>query len=305
MELLQLRYFLEVAQSEHMTRSAEKLHIAQPSLSQSIRRLEAELGVPLFAAKGRNIVLTEYGRFLKEKLEPLLRRLDALPEQMRQMADPERTTLRLQVSAASLIVSEAIIEYRRDHEKTDFQFMLGEDESLFDISIESQPVGAGPDGDGGCFFVDERIYLAVPDAPRFNGLSRVRLRDFKGARFISLIAQKRFRQACDHFCHEAGFVPHISFESDSATTVRNMISAHMGVGFWPAFSWGRLDERGMRLLEITEPLCSRRIAIRLRKNRVDSRVVEHFYRFLCAYFTRRMQETKLVPDDGSVLNIGE
>lgn len=305
MELLQLRYFLEVAQSEHITRSAEKLHIAQPSLSQSIRRLEAELGVPLFAARGRNIELTEYGRFLKEKLEPLLRRLEALPEQMRQMADPERTTLHLRVSAASLIVSESIIEYRRNHEKVDFQFMLGEDENLFDISIESLPVETGGEADDSSFFVDENICLAVPDDPRFDGISQVRLRDFQKARFISLIAQKRFRQACDHFCHEAGFVPHISFESDSATTVRNMITAHMGVGFWPAFSWGRLEERGMRLLEITEPLCRRRIAIRLQKNRVDSRVVEHFFRFLCDFFSHRMLETQSVSGGANVLNIGE
>lgn len=72
MELTQLRYFMEVAESQHMTRSAEKLHVAQPALSRTIKRLEEELSVPLFAARGRNIVLTEYGRYLKEKLAPAL-----------------------------------------------------------------------------------------------------------------------------------------------------------------------------------------------------------------------------------------
>ena len=50
MELMQLKYFCEVAESQHMTRSAEKLHIAQPALSQAIHRLEGELGVSLSAA---------------------------------------------------------------------------------------------------------------------------------------------------------------------------------------------------------------------------------------------------------------
>ena len=126
MELLQLRYFLEVARTQHITRSAERLHIAQPSLSQSIKRLEAELGVPLFATRGRNIVLTEYGRFLQAKLEPLMQRLDALPGQLQAMADPEQTTICLHVTAASLIVTEAIIEYRRMHEKVNFRFLLGD-----------------------------------------------------------------------------------------------------------------------------------------------------------------------------------
>lgn len=70
-----------------------------------------------------------------------------------------------------------------------------------------------------------------------------------------------------------------------------MICAHMGVGFWPAFSWGRLAGSGMRLLDVVEPLCRRSIVIRLQKNRVDSRIVEDFYAFLCDFFMERMMES--------------
>ena len=79
MELTQLKYFYAVAENLHVTKTAEQLHIAQPALTQSVRRLEHELGHPLFAAKGRNIVLTEYGKYLKEQLAPILERLDTLP----------------------------------------------------------------------------------------------------------------------------------------------------------------------------------------------------------------------------------
>lgn len=289
MELQQLRYFMEVARTQHITRSAEKLHIAQPSLSQSIRRLENELGVKLFEARGRNIMLTEHGRFLRDKLEPLLQRLDALPEQIREMADPEQTTIRLHVTAASLIVSEAIIEYRRSHDKVNFQFLLGADASLFDVSIEGRFASTAAPKDG--FSLNEKIFLAVPNAPRYAELNRVRLNDFRSAGFISLVSHTQFRRICDSFCTEAGFYPHIAFESDSPDTVRNMISAHMGVGFWPAFTWGRLCSDDMRLLDISEPMCRRSIAIRLQKNRVDSRIVEDFYAFLCDYFMNRMLES--------------
>ena len=291
MELLQLRYFLEVARTQHITKSAEKLHIAQPSLSQSIKRLENELGVPLFAARGRNIVLTEYGRFLRDRLEPLIKRLDALPEQMREMADPEQTTIRLHVTAASLIVTEGIIEYRRRHEKTNFQFLLNEDASLFDVSIEGRTAALSGTEQENAFSLNEKIFLAVPNSPRFAAYTRVRLQDFRNAPFISLIARTQFRQMCDHFCAESGFSPHIAFESDSPDTVRNMISAHMGVGFWPAFTWGRPRSDGMRLLEISDPVCRRSIVIRLQKNRIDSRAVEDFYSFLCDYFMNRMMES--------------
>ena len=66
MELLQLEYFYAVAKTQHVTHTAEQLHIAQPALTQSIHRLEKELGVPLFHRSGRNIALTEYGVYLRK-----------------------------------------------------------------------------------------------------------------------------------------------------------------------------------------------------------------------------------------------
>lgn len=62
MNLLHLRYFVELAGIQHYTRAAEKLCITQPSLSHAIAQLEVELGVPLFEKSGRGVVLTPYGK---------------------------------------------------------------------------------------------------------------------------------------------------------------------------------------------------------------------------------------------------
>ena len=75
MDFMQIKYFLEVADSQHVTKSAKKLHVAQPALTKSIHRFEEELGVPLFTHKGRNIILTEYGRFLRDKFAPVMQEL--------------------------------------------------------------------------------------------------------------------------------------------------------------------------------------------------------------------------------------
>ena len=60
--LLHLRYFVELAQTEHYTRAAERLCITQPSLSHAIAQLESELGVPLFEKSGRGTKLTHFGQ---------------------------------------------------------------------------------------------------------------------------------------------------------------------------------------------------------------------------------------------------
>ena len=288
MELQQLRYFLEVAHNQHITRSAERLHISQPSLSQSIKRLERELGVPLLVSRGRNVELTEQGRFLRDRVQPIIDRLDALPDQLRELNDPEQTTICLHVSAASLIVSEAIIAYRRLHPRTGFRFLQGEDAHLFDVSISAETDGRRYPDSPDCFSCTEKIYLAVPATERYARLNKVRLADFRELGFISLDAHRQFRRICDQFCADAGFTPRIIFESDSPETVRNMIAAHMGVGFWPAFTWERPKPSDMRLLDVSDPPCRRSIVIRRQKNRLDLRIVDDFYDFLCDFFLARM-----------------
>ena len=120
MELLQLEYFYAVAQNQHMTRTAEQLHIAQPSLTQSIRRLEKELGVPLFYRSGRNIALTTYGEALQNALTPVLKTLHQIPTQLQQMALEREKTIRLNVLAASTLVTQALISYKKDHDGSAF-----------------------------------------------------------------------------------------------------------------------------------------------------------------------------------------
>ena len=61
MNLLYLRYFVELAHTQHYTRAAEHLCITQPSLSHAIAQMETELGVPLFEKNGRGIMLTHFG----------------------------------------------------------------------------------------------------------------------------------------------------------------------------------------------------------------------------------------------------
>ena len=73
MTLNQLRYFVTVAENGHLTRSASELMIAQPSLSQAIRKLEKELGFPLFCSKGRTLILTKEGQIFLPYAREVLR----------------------------------------------------------------------------------------------------------------------------------------------------------------------------------------------------------------------------------------
>lgn len=284
MELTQLRYFLEVARNEHMTKSAEKLHIAQPSLTKTIHNLEDELGVPLFVPSGRNIVLSEYGRYLKERLEPIMAELDGLPAAMQDLANLKNETIHVNVLAASIFVTEAIIEYKREHSEIKFEFLQNSREDIYDIRISTSPAAHGIVGYHADSYVClENIYVAVPNTERFRGRTGIHLSEIMNESFISLSDSREFRIVCDKLCQHAGFKPNIVFESDSPMAVKNMIASDMGLGFWPQFTWGREGDERIRLLNIEDCEFARNVVITHRLNKADNSNVLDFFKFICDY----------------------
>ena len=291
MELTQLRYFLEVAKTQHVTKSAETLHVAQPALTQAIHRLENELEVPLFSSKGRNIFLTPYGKYFYEKLEPLLKNLSELPENLREMAKTENATIHLNVLAASSLVTEAIIEYQKIDDALHIQIHQNEKNDMDDIRVTTEisaRTHENKTSDDSNFICTEKIFLAVPNIQEFQKKKEITFEEIKSIGqkwgFVSLLGSKHLRSICDKYCADAGIKPNIIFESDNPASVKNMIAANIGIGFWPEFSWGALDTSRVRLLKITKPDCKRDILITCKKNKAENSHVENFYKFLTGYF---------------------
>lgn len=286
MEITQLKYFLEVAESQHITQSASKLHIAQPALSQSIKRLEAELGVQLFDKSGRNIVLTKYGEYLKNQLVPIMDKLDSIPRTLQKMAKLDGETIHINVLAASTIITEAIIEYESTHNGINFQLFQSEQQGTPDIEITTEishtAVGENQ------FVIPEKIYLAVPNIEKYSKKS-IALADVSTEQFISLMGSKQFRYICDKFCHKADIHPHIVFESDSPYAVKNMIGANLGIGFWPEFTWGQVDNDKVKMLEISSPKCQRDIVITCNPTKLSNKNVSDFFNFLKSYLLKQKE----------------
>lgn len=277
MELQQLRYFLEVAHTQHITQSAEKLHIAQPALSQCIHRLENELGVKLFAQKGRNIVLTQYGKYFQSKVEGVVNTLDSLPEQLQIMAKTNYQTIHLKVLAATTLMTQAIIEYGNIHDDVKFQLLQNTDSDAFDIEITTE-MTYQPTDNPNQIACPEKIYLAVPNNDKYKNITSISLENVADESFISLMGSKQFRYICDKYCHRSGIVPKIIFESDSPEAVKNMIAANLGIGFWPEFTWGKVETDKVKLLEISNTDCHRSIVITRTAN--DNVNVNNFFDFL-------------------------
>lgn len=81
--------------------------------------------------------------------------------------------------------------------------------------------------------------------------------------------------------------------SASKAAVKNMIAANIGIGFWPEFSWGEIENERVKLLEVEEPVCQRNIIISCNTNKIDSQNVINFYQFLTEFFRKRKRSSHL------------
>lgn len=293
MELTHLKYFLEVARTEHVTQSAKTLCIVQPALTHALHKLEEELGVKLFKTQGRNIKLTEIGEYFYKKVKPLYEDIESLPAQLRAMENEQSATVNLNVLAASSFVTNAVILYKRNDPDLRFNLVQNEETTLYDICVRtyanykaSVRHYGGEDSEEENFVCTENIYLAVPNTAQYRKRDSISLKELQETNFIGLYGSKQLRSIFNEYCERIGFKTHITFESDNALAVKDAIASGIGVGFWPEFSWGRVNNRRIRLLKITDAEFKRDIVITLRKNNQDNSRSERFYQFLTGLLRR-------------------
>jgi DNA-binding transcriptional LysR family regulator len=127
MELRQLRSFVAVAEELHFRRAADRLHLAQPSVSPQIRALEAELGVPLFERSRRRVALTLAGSALLEEARDLLGRAEQAATVTRAIGAGERGRLRMSLtrSLTGGVAGEIVAAYRSRYQEVDLVLSLG------------------------------------------------------------------------------------------------------------------------------------------------------------------------------------
>ena len=293
MDILQLKYFLEVARTEHVTHSARNLQIAQPALTQSIKRLEAELGVELFARVGRNIRLTPAGAYLRDRIAPAMEILETAPEDVRAFAAGEAGTVKGGIFSASNVVVDAITAYRASFPSVNFRITQDEFESACDITVSTvMPSSSNARGEGIAVgdrtLFRERIGIAVPGSSSFGDV--VSLDDLADEPFVCLAGSRRLREVCDALCAGRAFHPRIGFESDNPAVVRKVIGLGLGVGFWPTCSWEALGDGSARLARLAEEEFERTIALTRASHVREDAAAFDFYRFLVDYVRNRWSE---------------
>ncbi|MDR6555350.1 LysR family transcriptional regulator [Paenibacillus qinlingensis] len=289
MELLQLHYFQIVARLEHMTKAAEELNIAQPSLSKTISRLEEDLGAPLFSRQGRNIRLNQFGKVFLARVERVFRELEEGKREIKDMIGLERGSITLAASLTSILpelLGEFLNLYPNVHirqvlERTAVIKRMLEDGEI-DLSITTTPF-EGADMAWTPLRTEE-FFVVVPDNHPLVGRESVSLIELKDETFIGLRTGYWFRTLTDSICERAGFIPNTMLEVDEADAVVLLLRKGLGIMFAPELAWQKRAVYMPHRLRITDPGCTVTTGIAWSKKHYLSLAAERFRQFVITYF---------------------
>lgn len=278
MELLHLKYFLTVANHQHMTKAAKELMVSQPSLSKIINSLEKELNLELFDRKGRTIVLNENGKFFYENVSKSLSIIDESISTLKNNISNSQNEITLYSSAASSLISDIIVSFREKYPNLNVNIKLIQginDDSLFDKSQADFCIyssGGHVFSNNDYVLLDEEILLAIPYSNHLSRQKSIDLCDIKNQNFISL-GSGNFKHLIESFFKDINIKPHIVLESNNAYTIRRLISSGQGISLIPKYSWQFDSYNNIKLYELNSKKYKRQIML---YDSTTSKNKEHF-----------------------------
>jgi DNA-binding transcriptional LysR family regulator len=243
MELRHLRYFVAVAEELHFGRAAARLHLAQPALSQQIRRLEEQLSLQLFQRTKRRVTLTEPGHVLLEKARLLLTHADEAVRSVQRASRGEIGELFIGFvgSAAQGILPEILKVFRKRfpdirlslQELTTSQQVTGLRSGRIRVGFLRPPV-AEPDVETETV-AREPWVVAVPHSHRLRARSIITLRELATEPFIGTprALGPGFYDQVYRLCLQSGFSPRVVQEAIQMQTIVALVKAGLGVALVP------------------------------------------------------------------------
>jgi DNA-binding transcriptional LysR family regulator len=285
MELRQLRYLVALADELNFTRAAARAHVAQPALSQQIRRLEDELGMRLVERTTRQVRLTEAGTTLVSRGRRIMAEVDAARADIDAIrgiltghvrVGTMHTMGPVDVSHALAIFHErhpAIELTVREESSKELAEMLRDDEldlAFLSVTeeIESHGLGLQP-------LVSEELMVVLPPDHRLCRRQRLRMAELEDEEFISFREGARLRELLIEAAASAGFEPQIKLESNESERIRRLVARGMGVAVLPR-SDARASGTDVTAVALTEPSLTREIALAWRRERKQPPAVAEF-----------------------------
>lgn len=281
MDIKQLTYFLAIAEEGNITKAAEKLHIAQPPLSQQLKLLEEELDAKLIERNTRKLQITDVGERLQYRAKQIVELMDTTIKEVDDINKgfQGRLSIGTVSSAGAALLPELLSSFHEKYPGINYE-IIDEDtykiiellnNGIIDIGIIRTPFNSD---------MFETKYLpSVPMAAVSTNLhlnSDIQSLSMSYFEDKPLILQSRYEKLIIELCHKSGIEPRILCRSNDVRTVLLWASTGMGTAIVPKDCISLIPNLNLEYKEISEPSLNVGTAIIWSKDHYKSSAVRHF-----------------------------
>ncbi len=276
MELLQLKYFCDAAQTENFSKTARKYLVPTSNISQSIKRLEKELECELFDHKKNKIALNDEGKQFYASVSQALLLLDAAKAHVLEKGEQLQGDIRLACMSNRGKVTNAIEAFLKQHPQVNFiiQHSLSKDQDLDVIISDIHPAEYSEK----LLLVDEQISVAMNKKHPLASKPLLTVAELEHERFITMPPNSSLHKITMDACAEADFIPNVVIQIDDPFYLRRYIEMGLGIAFVPSLSWNGLFPPNI-VLKKAESIRRKTYAF-LPKRKYVKHSVEVFLQFL-------------------------
>ncbi|MFJ6934513.1 LysR family transcriptional regulator [Streptomyces sp. NPDC101132] len=290
MQFQQLVYFVAVAETRHFTRAAERVHVAQPSLSQQIKALERELGAELFSRARGNIALTDAG----EALLPLARRILADAEtarvEVQELAQLRRGRVRLGAtpSLCTGLLPDVLRSFHDAHPGIELLIEEGGSHDLvrelargaLDLALIALPLPpSAPSLRTVELLTEDLVVVSAESAPPPGGGGELAVADLRAEPMVMFRHGYDLRELTVAACRAEGFEPSFTVEGGEMDAVLGFVRAGLGLAVVPAMVADRAGP-GLRTTRLAGSPLRRTIALAHRTDVAPPRAARELRRVL-------------------------
>lgn len=287
MELHQLECFCEIVEQGKITLAAAKLNMAQPSLSQLLRKLEEELCVKLVERLPRGIRLTRQGeRFYKYALDAL-RRDSNIRRELIQMEGGPSGDIYINCNATSSLITLLFLDFQKLYPGVTMRMnrptTRQHDERQADLYITNELM---PDRDmESITLATEDLVIAVPASHPLAKKRSVRLEELADENFLG-VERRQSQHIFEGYCAAVGFRPKIVLDCPDTVILQSLLVQGLGIAAMPA-SWQKQCGPNVALLPISYPKCQRVIRLCWDKSAYISPAAALFKDYIIAHYNER------------------
>jgi LysR family hydrogen peroxide-inducible transcriptional activator len=275
MNFRDLQYLIALEELRHFRKAAEKCFVSQPTLSGQIKKLEAELNIPLVERSSRKVIFTNAGLEVVSKAKTILFEQRCLKEIAKNHEKPMNGTLQIGLipTVAPYLLPMIISPIKKQF--PELELFLHENQTnvllkkLEDGEIDCLILAFLPGMENLASFslYTEPLELAVSDAHQWAMKKQVNIHKLKGERLLMLEDGHCLRDQAMGFCFAAGALEDNTFKATSLETLRHMVCADIGLTLLPqlAIPISR-EQQGLKYIPFTKPTPTREIVLLYRKH---------------------------------------